>query len=100
MKQQGDFDIFSDGLTIYTTVDPKAQKYVYKMLNTQDVINYPDEKFRLVFHFLIRKLEQSGQSAAVEISKLNAVSTMQLIQDASRVQPSSLSWIMAQPLNI
>ncbi|MED1468016.1 PBP1A family penicillin-binding protein [Bacillus salipaludis] len=46
VKQQGDFDIFSDGLTIYTTVDPKAQKYVYKMLNTQDVINYPDKKFQ------------------------------------------------------
>ena len=46
VKKAGDFDIFSDGLTIYTTVDPKAQLYVDKMMNTNDVVNYPDDKFQ------------------------------------------------------
>ena len=28
VKKQGDFDIFTDGLTIHTTLDPNAQTYV------------------------------------------------------------------------
>ncbi|XJZ26012.1 transglycosylase domain-containing protein [Bacillota bacterium Lsc_1132] len=46
VKKAGNFDIFSDGLTIYTTLDPKAQLYVDKILNTNEVINYPDQKFQ------------------------------------------------------
>ncbi|MBC1473383.1 PBP1A family penicillin-binding protein [Listeria grandensis] len=40
------YNPFSDGLTIYTALDPSAQKYTEKMLNTDDVINYPDKKFQ------------------------------------------------------
>lgn len=46
VKKAGDFDIFSDGLTIYTTLDSKAQLYVDKILNSNDVVKYPDEKFQ------------------------------------------------------
>lgn len=40
------YNPFTDGLTIYTALDPDAQKYTEKMLNTDDVINYPDKKFQ------------------------------------------------------
>ncbi|MBM4762088.1 penicillin-binding protein 1A [Bacillus sp. B15-48] len=44
VEKHGDFDIFSDGLEIYTTLDPDAQKYVETSLNTNEVINYPNDE--------------------------------------------------------
>ena len=38
--------LYSGGLEIYTTLDQKAQGIVDKALTTNDVVNYPDEKFR------------------------------------------------------
>jgi penicillin-binding protein 1A len=46
VEEQGDFDIFSDGLTIHTTLDQSAQKHVNTILNTDQVINYPDAEFQ------------------------------------------------------
>ncbi|WML40338.1 PBP1A family penicillin-binding protein [Neobacillus sp. OS1-2] len=46
VKETTDFDIFTDGLTIQTTLDRDAQTYVYNMLNSQDIIQYPDEAFQ------------------------------------------------------
>ncbi|GIN60779.1 penicillin-binding protein 1A/1B [Robertmurraya siralis] len=40
-----DIDPFSDGLKIYTTLEPDAQKYVEDILDG-DEIEYPDEKFQ------------------------------------------------------
>ncbi|WP_242217449.1 transglycosylase domain-containing protein [Bacillus cereus group sp. BfR-BA-01380] len=47
-----DVNIGSDGLSIYTTLDPKAQDYADKILNTEEIINYPDEKFQGAFVFM------------------------------------------------
>ena len=38
--------LYSGGLEIHTTLDQKAQKVVDNALTTNDVVNYPDEKFR------------------------------------------------------
>lgn len=46
VEDQGDFDIFSDGLTIHTTLDKNAQLYVNTLLNTDEVISYPDAEFQ------------------------------------------------------
>ncbi len=46
VKENTDFDIYTDGLTIYTTVDRDAQTYVYNMLNSKEIIKYPDEEFQ------------------------------------------------------
>ncbi len=46
VKKTSDYDIFTDGLTIYTTVDSNAQKQVYQILNTNNYIKYPDEQFQ------------------------------------------------------
>ncbi len=45
VKENTDFDIFTDGLTIYTTLDKDAQKHVDKILNSKE-IPYPDDKFQ------------------------------------------------------
>ncbi|WP_079530098.1 penicillin-binding protein 1A [Halobacillus hunanensis] len=37
-------NIYKDGLKIYTTLDPEAQKYVEQMLGKESTINWPDEK--------------------------------------------------------
>ena len=41
-----DLDISSDGLTIYTTLDKDAQDYMDKLLNTNEIIQFPDEEFQ------------------------------------------------------
>lgn len=50
-----DVDISTDGLSIYTTLDPKAQDYADKMLNTNTIIAYPNANFQGAFVFLNTK---------------------------------------------
>ncbi|WP_160725778.1 transglycosylase domain-containing protein [Bacillus sp. USDA818B3_A] len=50
-----DVDISTDGLSIYTTLDPKAQDYADKMMNTNEIIAYPDSGFQGAFAFLDTK---------------------------------------------
>ncbi|MFI8705504.1 PBP1A family penicillin-binding protein [Bacillus sp. NPDC077411] len=47
-----DVNIGSDGLSIHLTLDTKAQDFADKMLNTEEIINYPDEKFQGAFVFM------------------------------------------------
>lgn len=47
-----DVDISEDGLSIYTTLDSKAQDFADKMMNTDEIIAYPDENFQGAFVLL------------------------------------------------
>ncbi|GIN85700.1 penicillin-binding protein 2A [Heyndrickxia sporothermodurans] len=40
------YNPFSDGLKIYTTIDPDAQEYTEKILNTNEIVQYPDNVFQ------------------------------------------------------
>jgi penicillin-binding protein 1A len=42
----GDIDVSTAGLEIHTTLDPSAQTYVEQALNTNDIIQYPNEEFQ------------------------------------------------------
>ena len=46
VQSMGDYNVYTDGLEIYTTIDRDAQEYVYKLLNTNDVVQYPNEKLQ------------------------------------------------------
>lgn len=48
LKEKGidEDDLYTQGLKIYTTLDPKAQKLTEKVLRTNDYIAYPDDKFK------------------------------------------------------
>ncbi|KMY54581.1 penicillin-binding protein [Bacillus sp. FJAT-27231] len=46
VQKMGGYNPYSDGLKIYTTLDPKAQTYMEKLLDTEEIINYPSEKFQ------------------------------------------------------
>lgn len=48
-------DISTDGLSIYTTLDPKAQDYADKMMNTNNLIAYPNPQLQGAFVFLDTK---------------------------------------------
>ncbi|WP_246942109.1 transglycosylase domain-containing protein [Bacillus pinisoli] len=46
LAELGDIDVSSAGLEIHTTLDPAAQTYVEQALNTNDIIEYPNEEFQ------------------------------------------------------
>lgn len=48
-------DISTAGLSIYTTLDPKAQNYADNMMNTNQLISYPNSRFQGALVFLDTK---------------------------------------------
>lgn len=46
VTEQGDFDIFSDGLEIYTTLDPNAQTHVEEILNSDKAVQFPNDEMQ------------------------------------------------------
>ncbi|SFC45750.1 penicillin-binding protein 1A [Bacillus sp. OV322] len=46
VEKMGDYNVATDGLEIHTTLDRDAQKYLYKMLNTNEIIQFPNEKLQ------------------------------------------------------
>ncbi|AIF42481.1 transglycosylase domain-containing protein [Virgibacillus sp. SK37] len=48
LKKKGisEKDLYTSGLKIYTTLDPKAQKFTDKVLTTDEYISYPDDKLK------------------------------------------------------
>lgn len=55
MGKLKDVNISTDGLSIYTTLDPEAQGYAEKMLNTDKIISYPNSNLQGAFVFLDTK---------------------------------------------
>ncbi|KZD32239.1 Multimodular transpeptidase-transglycosylase [Bacillus cereus] len=53
-KELPDAHIESDGLSIYTTLDTKAQKFAENILNT-NIISYPNDNFQGAFTFMDTK---------------------------------------------
>lgn len=93
-KELPDANIGSDGLEIYTTLDPKAQKLADNILNT-NIINYPNESFQGAFTFMDTKTGEvraigsgrgenkavfKGHNMAIELDRA-AGSTMKPIFD-------------------
>lgn len=46
VEEMGDYNVYADGLTIYTTLDPDAQEYTEKMFFDNDVVQFPDEEMQ------------------------------------------------------
>jgi penicillin-binding protein 1A len=63
-----DVDISTDGLSIYTTLDPKAQDYADKILNNNHLIAYPNPQFQGAFVFLDTK---TGEVRAIGSGRNN-----------------------------
>ncbi|MBO1581623.1 transglycosylase domain-containing protein [Bacillus sp. XF8] len=93
-KELPDANVGSDGLSIYTTLDPEAQKYADELLNN-NIINYPNDKFQGAFTFMDTKTGEiraigsgrgenkatfKGHNMAIELDR-SAGSTMKPIFD-------------------
>jgi penicillin-binding protein 1A len=46
VEAMGDYNLFTDGLKIYTNIDPVAQEHVEKVLSGQASIQFPDEELQ------------------------------------------------------
>ncbi|WP_339228000.1 PBP1A family penicillin-binding protein [Oceanobacillus sp. FSL K6-2867] len=69
-EKVGDADIYSDGLKVYTTIDPKAQEYVEFLLNDseENPITYSDDNMQAAMAVLDTK---SGAIQAIGGSRNN-----------------------------
>lgn len=62
VTEKTDFDIFSDGLEIYTTLDQNAQKHVENILNTDAAVQFPNDEMQAGITLLDTK---SGEIRAI-----------------------------------
>lgn len=92
VKATTDFDIFTDGLTIYTTLDKNAQIHVDEILNTKDsnIVPYPDEKFQAGIALLDTKTSEiraigGGRNQTVKRGFNYAIDTVR--QPGSTIKP-------------
>lgn len=46
VEKSGKYNVYSDGLKIYTTLDQNAQQYTEEMLNSNDIVAFPDDEFQ------------------------------------------------------
>jgi len=47
VKEKTGKDVYTDGLDIYTNVDIDAQKRLYDIVNSDDYVDYPDDKMQV-----------------------------------------------------
>ncbi|MCE2225105.1 PBP1A family penicillin-binding protein [Streptococcus thermophilus] len=47
VSTEANADIYSAGLDVYTNLDPDIQKYIWNVYNSNDYIDYPDDKFQV-----------------------------------------------------
>ncbi|WP_430609139.1 PBP1A family penicillin-binding protein [Enterococcus sp. DIV0876] len=47
VKEKTGKDVYTDGLDIYTNIDVDAQKRLYDIVNSDDYIDFPDEKMQV-----------------------------------------------------
>lgn len=47
VKEKTGKDVYTDGLDIYTNIDVDAQKRLYDIVNSEDYIDFPDEKMQV-----------------------------------------------------
>lgn len=105
-------DITSDGLSIYTTLDPKAQDYADKMMNTNSIVSYPNDRFQGAFVFLDTKTGEvraigsgrndykssfRGNNFAINISRQPGSSFKPVIDYGPAIE--NLKWSTAHQIN-
>lgn len=47
VKEKTGKDAYTDSLEIYTNLDPKVQKHLYKIVNSDEYVNYPDKEMQV-----------------------------------------------------
>lgn len=46
VESMGDFNVYTDGLKIYTTLDPDAQEFTEKMFFSNEIVEFPNDEMQ------------------------------------------------------
>lgn len=109
VKKKTDMDVFSAGLEIYTTLDPDAQQYVDRLLNSDEIVNWPNDELQAGFVLTDTK---TGEVQAIGGGRNRVARGLSFATDFPR-QPGSaikpildygpaveyLKWSTAEPIN-
>lgn len=90
VQELGDYDVFSDGLKIYTTIDPEAQDFVDNLMQGNGGISFPDDAFQAGISLIDTKTGEvlavgGGRNQEVERGTNYAVDTKR--QPGSTIKP-------------
>ncbi|STP30108.1 penicillin-binding protein 1A [Enterococcus durans] len=55
VQEKTDKNVYTDGLDIYTNLDLDAQKQLYNIVNTDEYVNYPDDKMQVALTLIDTK---------------------------------------------
>ena len=91
VEEIGEYNIYTDGLQVYTSIDPDAQELMEEILDTDKYIAYPDDKFQAGTVFMDTK---TGEILAIgggrnqEVSRgFNYATDLKSRQPGSTVKP-------------
>ncbi|WP_408868789.1 transglycosylase domain-containing protein [Brochothrix campestris] len=75
VQANGKYDVYTDGLKIYTSLDTSAQKYADKLATTNDIITYSDDRLTTGFVFMD---SSNGQILAIGSGNRNSKQDVKL----------------------
>ena len=91
VEEIGDYNIYTDGLQVYTSIDPDAQELMEEILDTDKYIDYPDDKFQAGTVFMDTKTGEilaMGGGRNQEVSRgFNYATDLKSRQPGSTVKP-------------
>jgi penicillin-binding protein 1A len=90
IAELGDIDVSSAGLAIHTTLDPTAQTYVEQVLNSNDIIKFPNDEFQagiVLLHTQTGEIQAIGGGRNVEVARGFNYATAIDRQPGSTIKP-------------
>ncbi len=110
VEELTDYNIYTDGLSIYTSIDPKAQELMETILDSDKYIAYPDDKFQVGSVFMDTKTGEIyaiGGGRKQEVARgFNYATDLKTRQPGSTIKPlldyapafEYLNWSTYHPL--
>ncbi len=110
VEKIGDYNIYTDGLQVYTSIDPDAQELMEEILNSDKYISYPNDKFQAGTVFMDTKTGEimaMGGGRNQEVARgFNYATDLKTRQPGSTIKPildygpaiEYLKWSTAQTI--
>ncbi|MGX6961284.1 PBP1A family penicillin-binding protein [Vagococcus xieshaowenii] len=95
VKEKTDRDIYSDGLDVYTNIDLDAQEYLYNLVNTDEYINFEDDKLQVA----VTVIDPNNGNIISQIGNRKAPEDAQLTQNLATSNGRDFASAM-KPLNV
>ena len=94
VKEKTDRDIYSDGLDVYTNIDLDAQEHLYNIVNTNEYIDFTNDKLQVA----ITVLDPTDGTIVSQIGNRKAPEDAQLTQNLATSDARDFASAM-KPLN-